>query len=446
MKKIIIVVLLLSVVVGILFWKFSSGNRQQQATGPITLNIWGLWEDDSEIKPALDAYEKDHPNVKVNYAHQSSINYRTRVQTQIAAGQGPDIFMIHDSWVPMFLVSNSLGAMPSSVMTPSEFSTTFYPVAKDTLIQNNNIYALPLEVDGLGLFYNSDILKAANVTPPKYWLPTAGDPGFVNDAVKMTVKDSGGIIKTAGAAMGTTSNVDSWPDILGLLFLQQPGANLEQPNNAFGAQVLQFYTGFILNPAQKTWDATLENSTQAFEEGKLAFYFAPSWRADEIRVVNPGLNFGVAPVPQLPGNQAVNWATFWAFSVAANSQNQAASWDLLKYLTSADAEKANYQEAVKTRLIGEPYSRVDLGPSLAQDPIAGAFVTQAPTYHSWYLSSRTFDSGINDEMIKYYEDAINSVLQGKFDANTSLTTASQGVQQVLQKYTKPQSAPAASGK
>jgi len=46
------------------------------------------------------------------------------------------------------------------------------------------------------------------------------------------------------------------------------------------------------------------------------------------------------------------------------------------------------------------------------------------------------DGGINDEIIKYFEDAINSTLAGG-DPQAALQTVASGVKQVLDKYTKP---------
>lgn len=448
MKKIIIIVLLLSIVSGIAFFLYSSKllGRSGSAPQQITITFWGLWENATEIQPAIDAYQKAHPNVKINYVHQSSINYRQRVQNQIVSGQGPDIYMIHDTWVPMFLSTNSMSTVPADVMNEAEFTNTFYPVAKNNLTKGDKIYALPLEIDGLALYYNADILNAAGVSVPKYWFQTSDDPGFINDSVKMTVKDTQGNIKTAGAAMGSTNNVDHWPDIIGLLFSQQPSASLEQPNSKAGQDVLNFFTGFVINPQTKTWDTKMEASTQAFEEGKLAFYFAPSWRAFDIRAKNPNLNFKVAPVPQLPLNPQVGWASFWAFSVSSQSQNQKEAWNFLKYLTSQDSETLLYKTASSTRLFGEPYSRVDLASQLKDDPLVGAFVNQGPYYTSWYLSSNTLDNGINDQMIQYYGNMVDSMVKDGKSASDALTTYSPGIQQVLQTFTNPQVAPSASGK
>src|SRR5207253_354190 len=123
-------------------------------------------------------------------------------------------------------------------------------------------------------------------------------------------------ITTAGAAMGLTSNVDNWSDIIGLLLLQQ-GVNPEDPGTPAVAEVIRFFTGFVTDPTRKTWDLKMHPSTQSFAENRLAFLLAPSWRALELRQANPTLNFKVVPVPQLPGRTAIGWASFWGDGVSS---------------------------------------------------------------------------------------------------------------------------------
>lgn len=255
MKKIIIIVLSLSIVLGFLFWKFGPNasffNKPQQA-GPVTITFWGLWEDENLMKPLITEYEKQHPNISIKYERESSINYRTRVQTQIRAGVGPDVFMIHNSWLPMF--QSDLAPAPADVFSLNDYKTMFYPVASDSFINDDQIYAAPMEVDGLALFYNEDMLNAVGAKPPKDWQE------FIDTATKMTVKNSSGI-QTSGAALGTASNVDNWSDILGLLLMQQPNVDFNNLATAQVAEVLRFYTDFVTDPKQKTWDVNLPKST-----------------------------------------------------------------------------------------------------------------------------------------------------------------------------------------
>ena len=428
MKKVIIIVLSLSIILGFLFWKFApsvSLFKQKKETGPITLTYWGLWEDDNLIRPLIGEYQKQHPNIVINYERKSSVNYRTRAQTQSREGVGPDIFRIHNSWLPMFV--SDLAPAPGEIFTLADYKNMFYPVAADSFVKGGQIYGASMEIDGLALFYNEDMLTAVGGKPPKNWQE------FIDLATKMTVKDETGI-KTAGAAMGTAGNVDHWSDIIGLLLFQQPGVDLSNVASQQAAEVLRFYTGFVTDPKKKTWDVNLPKSTDMFAQGRLGFYFAPSWRAHELRNANPNLKFKVAAVPQLSGKN-VGWASFWGEVVSARSKNPLEAWKFVKFLVSPEAEKLAFQQASQIRLFGEPYSLVSLQLELAQDPIVGAFVTQGSIYKSWYLSSNTFDSGINDEMIKYFEDGVNATLAGT-DPLSVLQTVNSGVKQVLDKYTK----------
>src|SRR3972149_5280073 len=345
MKKIIIIVLSLSIVLGFIFWKFSPNIalfNKPKPQGPVTLTYWGLWEDDNLIKPVISEYQKQNPNVIISYERKSSLNYRTRVQTQIREGVGPDIFRIHNSWLPMF--TSDVAAAPAEVFTLSDYKNMFYPVAVDSFVKGNQIFGAPMEIDGLALFYNEEMLNAVGGQPPKNWQE------FINLATKMTVKDETGI-KTAGAALGTAGNVDHWPDILGALLFQQPGVDLGNVATPQVAEVLRFYTGFVTDPKKKSWDVNLPKSTDMFASERLGFYFAPSWRAHELRITNPNLKFKVAPIPQLSNRQA-GWATFWGEVVSAKSKNPTEAWKFVKYLTTPETEKLIYQQASQIRLFG----------------------------------------------------------------------------------------------
>lgn len=428
MKKVVIIVLVLAIILAFLFWKFGPQFTQKSTTPQLVqITYWGLWEDDNLIKPLIAEFEKKNPNIKVTYVRQSSINYRTRVQTQIQAGVGPDVFRIHNTWLPMF--EQFLIPAPNDVFTIGEYKQLFYPIAESSFVKNNNIYAAPMEVDGLALYINENMLNGVGGVAPRDWQQ------FIDMATKMTVRGPDGKIKTAGAALGTASNVDNWSDILGLLMLQQPKVDLQNPATSDAAEVLQFYTSFITDPKKKTWDKDLPSSTEAFFQDRLGFYFAPSWRAHDLRQANPNLKFRVVPVPQLAGKQ-VGWASFWAEGVSSKSKHPKEAWQFIKFLTSADAEKLLYKNASGIRLFGEPYSLTSLSGEIINDPIVGAYVAQGPIYKSWYLSSGTFDNGINDEMIKYWEDGVNTTLAGT-DPQVALQTVAKGVTQVLDKYTKP---------
>ncbi len=404
-KLIILAVLLISIIGGFAFWKFSTGflPASNAPSGPVKLTYWGF-EDESSAQPLIDEYIKQNPTIQIAYSKQSLINYRSRLQTQIKEGVGPDVFKIHNSWVGM--LSDSLVPAPVDVFTTGDYQTTFFQVASDSFVINNQILGVPSVIDGLVLFYNPAILSAAGVGVPQTWQQ------LIDAATKVTVKDSSGQIKTAGLGLGTSTNVDYWSDILGLLLLQQPGVDLVTPSGS-AAEVLSFYTGFVTDPRKKTWDVNLSSSTTMFTSGNLAFYLAPISKAAELKQSNPNLQFGTTTVPQLPGRN-VAWASLWGEGVSRSSKSQKEAWKFLKFLSQKDLEKQK---------------------PLKNDPLYQPAIAQGPYYKFWYLESNTQDGGINDEMITLWQGAVSQILAGQ-SAQTVVSGISPKVKPILDKYSK----------
>lgn len=426
MGKLVILSPILVVILLFLIWNFAPNLLPQSPIKPqpAVLTFWGFW-DEGIIRPIISEYQKQNPLTEVKYVKQSPLNYRTRIQTQIREGIGPDIFAIHNSWVPMF--EGDLTLAPSDIFSIKEYQETFYPVAWDSLAPEGQVKAVPFSIDGLGMYVNEEILAGVGATVPKNWRE------FIDVSSKVTVKDQNGVIKTSGAALGSTLNVDFWPDILGMLLFEQPGVSLNNLATAEAAEVLKFYTSFITDPKKKSWDINLPNSTQSFASGKLAFYFGPSNKALEFKSMNPNLRFSVHPVPQL-SPQPASYASFWAGAVSARGKNQKEAWKFLKFLTTQDAQRLMLKQMVDGGGIGFSYSRVDLASEQNKDPLLGAFVLQGPYYKHWYLSFGTEDKGLNDEMIKVFETGVNSVLAGT-DPMVAAGQIDKEAKQVLQKYT-----------
>lgn len=406
MKITIVLVIILGVILGGLFWVFGPKIvNKDKSKEVVSLTYWGF-EEESTIKPLVAEFEAKNPNIKVIYVRGSPINYRTRVQTQVREGVGPDVFQIHNSWLPLFL--DDLYPAPSQIFTPGVLEKDFYPIVKNSFVKNNEVFAAVKDIDGLALYINEDILRPVGAKDPKNWQE------FIETASKLTVKDGEtGMIQTAGAALGSTSNVDYWSDLLGLLLLQQ-GVSFEKFNTGSGEEVLSFYTGFITDPRRKVWDVNLPSSTQMFTSGKLGFYFAPLKKAKDLRAANLNLNLKITPVPQLPGRQ-VAWASFFGEAVSRKTKYPNESWQFVSFLSS----KGN--------------ARIDSAATNLQDPVLGINATQGPYYKSLYLSREISDGGINDEMVKVFEDGISSILAGQNAAGV-VSSIDQQIKSILVKY------------
>lgn len=393
-------------------------------SAPVTLEYWGLWESPTVMDTIINDYKQIKPNVTITYKKRSPQQYRETLESQINSGKGPDIFRFHNTWIPM--LKEELDSVPSDIISRTEFSNNYYPIVSQ--LQSNGKYVgIPLEYDGLGLFYNEEIFRAAGIAAP----PTTWEQ-FNQIAARLTVKDTVGNIKTAGAAIGTAGNVDHFSDILGMMIIQN-GGDPKSPTDKQASDALEYYTHFA-NGQNRVWDETMPSSTVAFAGGNLAMYFGPSWRAIEFKNANPLLKFKVAPVPQLEGGK-VTWASYWAEGVSAQSQHKQEAWEFLKFLQQDENLIKLYAESAKSpgRFFGEPYPKVSLAQKLSADPVLGSFVSDAQFARTFPMASLTYDNGLNDQIIKAYEDAVNSVNNGGFASN-ALEVTSNNIKNILTRF------------
>jgi len=395
-----------------------------KTTKQVTLTYWGLWEGQDIIEPLLREFEQANPGVLVKYVKQSPKDYRERLQTAIASGQGPDLFRFHASWVPM--LKDDLASLPASVMSVSDYRKNFYPIAEKQLQSNGQIVGVPLMFDSLMLYYNEEIFTTASLQPPKTWAE------LKEIATTLTIRENDKV-KRAGIALGNASNVEHFADVLGLLMIQN-GADFTKPSSKAAQDALTFYTNFV--KVDKVWSNELPSSTVAFARGDAAMMFAPSWRAHDIKATNPNLKFKMVAVPRL-ANKDVVWATYWAEGVNSKGKSKDEAWKLIQFLSSSASMKKLYSNQSQTRAFGEPYSRVDLAASLSTDPNVSPVLAGAGNAQNWYLNSYTHDNGLNDQLIKYYQDAINAILTGNKQVKEVMDTVEKGTTQVLRQYSVP---------
>ncbi len=394
----------------------------------VKLVYWGLWEEGRVMKPLLDKFKKE-TGITVEYVQKSPRDYRLVLESAIKEGKGPDVFRFHNTWVPM--LKEELDDVPADVYSAEEFAQTFYPVAVRDLSWQGRLKGVPLEIDGLVLFYNKDLLAKAGLDKD---LPTNWDQ-LAKQARQLTTYGEGGKINVAGVALGTVNNVDHWSDVVGLMFYQN-GVEMEKLDTSLDAQgrnlaadVLRYYTHFVTG-SKPTWSEDLPPSTVMFGSGRLAFYFGPSWRAFEF--AKNGVNFGIINVPKIPGDNS-EWASYWAEGVSVRSKYKKEAWELVKFLSQAQNLRLFFNEAKKYRLFGEPYARQDMREELAKDPYLSALAAAAPNMKSYYFASFTHDQGLNDRINDALGFGITQVLSGK-EPEGAIREVKRKIDQILASY------------
>ncbi|MBU2036933.1 extracellular solute-binding protein [Patescibacteria group bacterium] len=392
---------------------------------PISLEFWSVFDDSTVFQPLILKYQQLYPHVTINYYKKNVASYEQELIDALAAGRGPDIFSIHNTWLPKH--KDKLASAPNELILPARFNEVFVDVAGQDFIDESKIYALPLSVDSLALFYNKDLFNSAGLTgAPKTWAE------FNLAVEKLAKRDAQNNILQAGAAIGTAKNINRSTDILMALMLQsgapmvsddRSAASFDQSVSSVGGsfnpgqQALIFYTNFA-NPSLKvyTWNSLQHYSIDAFVEGRAAMMFNYAYNVPLVRVRSPHLNFSVAALPQisLSGNK-ITFANYWAPAVSKSSVNQGGAWQFISWLASQE----NSREYLATTQ--KPAARRDLIDEQKADADLGIFAQQALYASSWWEIDNLAIEGIFAEMIELVTDGRASISDALQRASIQVT-------------------------
>ncbi|MBP9751600.1 MAG: extracellular solute-binding protein [Candidatus Moranbacteria bacterium] len=318
------------VVIPLLALSLSGCGDEKPVPYSVDLEVWGVFDDSAAYSDVFRAYrELNESHIgNISYRKMSEDTYRDDLIRAFAEGKGPDIFMIRNSWLPLF--ENLIAPAPDYQTNEKEFREAFVDVAADDSIVDGKIYAAPLSVDSLALYYNKDIFDAAGITsPPATWDELLLDTKLLNQV------DPYGNITQSGVALGTAKNINRSTDILLAIALQR---GLEIRPDTFRNEMrisdesvsksLDFYAQFgRVGSEYYSWNPRQHYSLDAFYEGTLGMMINYSWHADTIRKKNAKLDFAVAPLPQTSGTQPSNYANYWTFVVAKNKQEPTILFD-----------------------------------------------------------------------------------------------------------------------
>jgi len=403
---------------------------------PVNLEFWGVFDDSEAFTGAIRGYQQSQQsqksNVKIFYRRFSYEDYERSLIDALAAGTGPDIFMVGNAWLPKH--GDKLKPLPAQIkglkaplFTLSSFKDQFVEVAYNDLVSGGQIYALPLYADTLALYYNKDMFNSAGITrPPTDW------EEFNDDIGLLTKLDSAGNIVQSGAAMGTAKNINRSTDILMALMLQS-GVKMTDSDNAsatfanavsgltVGETALKYYTDFA-NPRVSTyaWNDSRHYSIDAFAQGEVAMMFNYAHQASILKAKAPRLNFGVAPMPQISSSDIKNYANYWAVGVSNASKQSDDAWKFIAYLVSREGATAYLNASQR------PAARRDLIDLQRTDIDLGLFAVQALTAKSWYQIDQVTIEGI-------FADMIDNVNFGKSSVREALSSAESRVTVLMAK-------------
>lgn len=429
---------------------------KEQATMPakVVLEYWRVFEDQDSMAEIISSYQTLYPYVEIRYKKFRFEEYADALIEAWAKDEGPDVFSVPNYWVGAYLdfaeplptsttmqqvaISANLSGQQEITLTPKtnksynvyNLNNYFVDVVSSDVVVGENIYGLPLGLDALALYYNTNLLNQANIAlPPQTW------EEFVATIPRLTLLDADGEIVQAGAAMGAAENVPRSQDILSLLMMQSgatmtndSGTRITFANESttqggyFPAErALQFYLDFS-NPSKEayTWNPDMTDALSQFTQGNLAYFFGYSYHNAQIKAAaGSSLKYNVTTMPQISLENRVNYANYLVEMVSNKSANSNVAWDFIKY--------ASRQENVTSYLdvTGRPTALKSLITKQLEDYQLAPFAASVLTAKSWYHGRKP------DNAESVMHEMINWVLDGEATIKEAVEVGASQIQTTL---------------
>jgi multiple sugar transport system substrate-binding protein len=301
-----------------------------------SIRVWNYatGEEQKVFQTAYDAFGKAQTGVQVAASWGVDTD---KILTAISGGTPPDVVDLGGedqlcSWAAKGALTDLTPYIKSSHIDTSQF----VPQALSSSFCNGKEYGLPGAFDGLFLYYNTDILAKAHVTPPH----TIAQ--LDQDAAKLTV-ESGGKISQLGFVPNGGISGDNGLQVWAYTFggnWWDPKTHAITPSQAGNVAALTWEQSYYKRYGAKalsTFNGASYGSgalgSDPFAFGKVAMEVGGEWLNAFLRNYAPSIHFGEVPLPVLrAGNKPAMYTTGDVWFIPSTAPHKDAAWQFISWL------------------------------------------------------------------------------------------------------------------
>ncbi len=314
-----------------------------------TLRVWTYMEAEAPtLKEYAEKWAKKTGNT-VNLIYQKSSMQQFAQAAR--SSSGPDvIYGIPNDNVATFATANLVKDVPSDIISENDYT----PASVKACKMNGKLSSVPIAIESIALFYNTDKVKNAPTTFDSL-ISDAKNNGFMFDISNFYY--AYGFMRANGGYVFKDNN--------GQYDIKDIG--LENDGAKKGYSFLNdFVNKYHFMPADITGDVAKSN----FQSGKIAYYIGGPWDVESFKSAKT--HFKIAPLPTWNGNHLKTAVGTQVAFVNASTKNESLAWDFIKYMGD---ECALPLYKVGSRIPAK--LAMQQKPEIKNDPNTEAFIEQA---------------------------------------------------------------------
>jgi multiple sugar transport system substrate-binding protein len=337
---------------------------------PVTIRFASWVGNERGMKRIYEQFQKEHPNIKVDFEEIPAEEASRKLTAQIAGGNPPDAAYMDAGTTADFASRDALVNLDDYIKRSEYDQDDYVEAFKLSAMYEDSMYALPFDGESTGLFYRTDRFEAAGISdPPKTWDEFEAAAAKLTDPAK----------KQYGYALFAPSPESAY---YWYPWLWQAGGDLlsedektPEFNSEEGKRAADFYVGLAKYSPEDFLNSNSYDGRIAFARGTVAMYMAGAWLAGVLSEEFPKIEGKWATAP-LPNGDAGCKTTIAGDNLAvfSQSQNKDAAWKWIEFLTRPESMKTWTVDDEASTIMPTRTSLLE-SPELAENkPILEGFV------------------------------------------------------------------------
>ncbi len=314
-----------------------------------TLHVWTYMETEAPtLKEYADKWaKKTGNNVSLIYQKSSMQQFAQAAHSS----SGPDVvYGIPNDNVATFATADLVKEVPSGIINEGDYT----PASVKACKVNGKLYSIPIAIESIALFYNTDKVKDAPATFDGL-ISNAKNSGFMFDISNFYY--AYGFVRANGGYVFKENN--------GQYDVKDIGLGNDGAKKGYSL-LNDFVNKYHFMPADITGDVAKSN----FQSGKIAYYIGGPWDVESFK--SAGTHFKIASLPTWNGNHLKTVVGTQVAFVNASTKNESLAWDFIKYMGD---ECALPLYKVGSRIPAK--LTMQQKPEIKNDPNTEAFIEQA---------------------------------------------------------------------
>ncbi len=289
----------------------------------------------------VDGFNSSQSNIQVDFTTNTQ-NYFAQLKTQLSTGEAPDIFthIIGMSMAPYVDAEHLMD------ITNEPYMEKLQPSSLQGSTYKGKVYAIPLDAQTFGVYYNKDIFAKNGFEIPKTYSELVAlvdkmnaaniTPFAVNYREKWTLGQMATIAYSPLAIPEFEKKQDSF--YKGDWTFDT--ANFNQLLNAVDL--------IVKNAQDRAIDTDLSGQYALFAEGKTAMMPTGNWAIPQIRKIAPDLNAGMFPMPVSENAAENKYAVDYALclNVLADTKHPEAVREFITYFLDSKGATSFYYDSI----------------------------------------------------------------------------------------------------